>query len=184
MTLLLLTFLFHPLSSPSLPSLPLLSCPSPPCPFPASPSPHLPLPLQVTCRAVGIGAYLVRLSQRVVQVDNSNIILTGASTLNKVLGREVRSVCMHVGCMYVWGWVCVLNGVGVCEVHTASKSLLFTISHPLLIIVLQYFLLSPVLPPFPPLPLPLPSLPSLPSLLSPPPPTRHVRTARYSNTVP
>ena len=38
----------------------------------------------VTCRAVGIGAYLLRLGQRVVQVDNSHIILTGAGALNKV----------------------------------------------------------------------------------------------------
>lgn len=39
---------------------------------------------QVTCRALGIGAYLVRLGQRVIQVENSHIILTGASALNKV----------------------------------------------------------------------------------------------------
>ena len=38
----------------------------------------------VSCRAVGIGAYLVRLGKRVVQVENSHIILTGASALNKV----------------------------------------------------------------------------------------------------
>ena len=38
----------------------------------------------VSCRAVGIGAYLVRLGQRIVQVENSHIILTGASALNKV----------------------------------------------------------------------------------------------------
>ena len=31
----------------------------------------------VSGRAIGIGAYLVRLSQRVIQVDNSAIILTG-----------------------------------------------------------------------------------------------------------
>ncbi|XP_070372336.1 acetyl-CoA carboxylase 2 isoform X2 [Equus asinus] len=37
----------------------------------------------VTCRALGIGAYLVRLGQRVIQVENSHIILTGASALNK-----------------------------------------------------------------------------------------------------
>ena len=43
----------------------------------------------VTCRAVGIGAYLVRLGQRVIQCENSHIILTGAGALNKVLGREV-----------------------------------------------------------------------------------------------
>lgn len=42
------------------------------------------VPLQVTCRAIGIGAYLVRLGQRVIQVENSHIILTGASALNKV----------------------------------------------------------------------------------------------------
>lgn len=39
---------------------------------------------KVTCRAIGIGAYLVRLGQRVIQVENSHIILTGASALNKV----------------------------------------------------------------------------------------------------
>jgi len=38
----------------------------------------------VSCRAVGIGAYLVRLGQRIVQVENSHIILTGAGALNKV----------------------------------------------------------------------------------------------------
>ena len=42
--------------------------------------------------------------------------------------------------------------------HTASESLLVAVSHPLLIItLLQYFLLSPVLPPLPSLPSPLPS---------------------------
>ena len=39
---------------------------------------------QVTCRAVGIGAYLLRLGQRVIQVENSHIILTGYGALNKV----------------------------------------------------------------------------------------------------
>lgn len=39
---------------------------------------------QVTCRAIGIGAYLVRLGQRVIQVENSHIILTGVTALNKV----------------------------------------------------------------------------------------------------
>lgn len=42
---------------------------------------------QVTCRALGIGAYLVRLGQRVIQVENSHIILTGASALNKVRAK-------------------------------------------------------------------------------------------------
>lgn len=51
----------------------------------------------VTCRSVGIGAYLVRLGQRVVQVDNSHIILTGAGALNKVLGREVYTSNNQLG---------------------------------------------------------------------------------------
>ncbi|XP_074868764.1 acetyl-CoA carboxylase 2 isoform X2 [Carettochelys insculpta] len=51
----------------------------------------------VTCRAVGIGAYLVRLGQRVIQVENSHIILTGASALNKVLGREVYTSNNQLG---------------------------------------------------------------------------------------
>ncbi|XP_061907231.1 acetyl-CoA carboxylase isoform X1 [Entelurus aequoreus] len=51
----------------------------------------------VTCRAIGIGAYLVRLGQRVIQVENSHIILTGASALNKVLGREVYASNNQLG---------------------------------------------------------------------------------------
>ncbi|KAK2176007.1 hypothetical protein NP493_691g01001 [Ridgeia piscesae] len=51
----------------------------------------------VTCRAVGIGAYLVRLGQRVVQAENSHIILTGAAALNKVLGREVYTSNNQLG---------------------------------------------------------------------------------------
>ncbi|MEQ2179316.1 hypothetical protein GOODEAATRI_023458 [Goodea atripinnis] len=58
---------------------------------------------QVTCRAIGIGAYLVRLGQRVIQVENSHIILTGAGALNKVcclivvLGREVYTSNNQLG---------------------------------------------------------------------------------------
>ncbi len=51
----------------------------------------------MSCRAIGIGAYLVRLGQRVIQVDNSHIILTGAGALNKVLGREVYSSNAQLG---------------------------------------------------------------------------------------
>ena len=51
----------------------------------------------MTCRAVGIGAYLLRLGQRLIQVENSHIILTGAGTLNKVLGREVYSSNEQLG---------------------------------------------------------------------------------------
>ena len=41
----------------------------------------------VSCRAIGIGSYLVRLGQRVIQVENSHIILTGYSALNKVCNK-------------------------------------------------------------------------------------------------
>ncbi|XP_065178755.1 acetyl-CoA carboxylase-like [Sycon ciliatum] len=51
----------------------------------------------VTCRTIGIGAYLVRLGQRVIQVDSSHIILTGAAALNKVLGRNVYSSNAQLG---------------------------------------------------------------------------------------
>jgi acetyl-CoA carboxylase/biotin carboxylase 1 len=43
----------------------------------------------VTGRSVGIGAYLVRLGQRVIQMQNGPIILTGYGALNKLLGRDV-----------------------------------------------------------------------------------------------
>jgi len=43
----------------------------------------------VTGRSVGIGAYLNRLAQRVIQMQQGPLILTGYSALNKLLGKEV-----------------------------------------------------------------------------------------------
>jgi acetyl-CoA carboxylase/biotin carboxylase 1 len=43
----------------------------------------------VTGRSVGIGAYLNRLAQRVIQMNTGPMILTGYSALNKLLGKEV-----------------------------------------------------------------------------------------------
>merc|ERR1711966_441770 len=43
----------------------------------------------VTGRSVGIGAYLNRLGQRVIQMKQGPMILTGYSALNKLLGRDV-----------------------------------------------------------------------------------------------
>ena len=43
----------------------------------------------VTGRSVGIGAYLNRLGQRVIQMQKGPMILTGYSALNKLLGKEV-----------------------------------------------------------------------------------------------
>lgn len=51
----------------------------------------------VTCRTIGIGSYLVRLGQRVIQIDNSHIILTGYAALNKLLGRKVYASNNQLG---------------------------------------------------------------------------------------
>ncbi|CAG2056581.1 unnamed protein product, partial [Timema podura] len=51
----------------------------------------------VSCRAIGIGSYLVRLGQRLIQIENSHIILTGYSALNKLLGREVYASNNQLG---------------------------------------------------------------------------------------
>ena len=51
----------------------------------------------VTCRSVGIGAYLVRLGQRAIQIEGQPIILTGAPAINKLLGREVYSSNLQLG---------------------------------------------------------------------------------------
>lgn len=43
----------------------------------------------VTGRSVGIGAYICRLGQRLIQMDNGPLVLTGYGALNKLLGRTV-----------------------------------------------------------------------------------------------
>lgn len=57
----------------------------------------------VTGRSVGIGAYLVRLGHRTIQVRGNPIILTGAPALNKVLGREVYTSNLQLGGENVMG---------------------------------------------------------------------------------
>jgi acetyl-CoA carboxylase/biotin carboxylase 1 len=61
----------------------------------------------VTGRSVGIGAYCSRLCQRVIQHAEAPLILTGASALNKVLGREVYASNAQIGGPRVMG----ANGV-------------------------------------------------------------------------
>uniref|UniRef100_A0AC35FMC3 Acetyl-CoA carboxylase n=1 Tax=Panagrolaimus sp. PS1159 TaxID=55785 RepID=A0AC35FMC3_9BILA len=51
----------------------------------------------VTGRAVGIGAYAARLAHRVVQVQHSDIILTGAPALNSLLGKEIYTSNSQLG---------------------------------------------------------------------------------------
>ncbi|KAK0166882.1 hypothetical protein PV327_004353 [Microctonus hyperodae] len=50
-----------------------------------------------SCRAIGIGSYLLRLGNRVIQIENSHIILTGYRALNAVLGREVYASNNQLG---------------------------------------------------------------------------------------
>ena len=45
----------------------------------------------------GIGAYLVRLGQRAIQIEGQPIILTGAPAINKLLGREVYTSNLQLG---------------------------------------------------------------------------------------
>lgn len=46
---------------------------------------------------IGIGAYLVRLGQRAIQIEGQPIILTGAGALNNLLGREVYTSNLQLG---------------------------------------------------------------------------------------
>ena len=51
----------------------------------------------VTGRSVGIGAYVSRLSQRIIQHREAPLILTGAAALNKLLGKDVYSSNVQIG---------------------------------------------------------------------------------------
>jgi acetyl-CoA carboxylase / biotin carboxylase 2 len=57
----------------------------------------------VTARSVGIGAYCSRLCQRLIQHQEAPLILTGASALNKVLGRDVYTSNAQIGGPKVMG---------------------------------------------------------------------------------
>ena len=48
-------------------------------------------------KVTGIGAYLVRLGQRAIQIEGQPIILTGAAAINKLLGREVYTSNLQLG---------------------------------------------------------------------------------------
>ena len=51
----------------------------------------------VTARSVGIGAYVSRLGHRIIQHADAPLILTGASALNKLLGRPVYTSNNQIG---------------------------------------------------------------------------------------
>jgi len=71
----------------------------------------------VTGRSVGIGAYVSRLSQRVIQHVDAPLILTGAAALNKVLGRPVYSSNLQIG-----GAKGVMGPNGVCHLQVRDDA--------------------------------------------------------------
>ena len=71
----------------------------------------------VTGRSVGIGAYLVRLGQRIIQMKQSPILLTGYAALNKLLGREVYTTNDQLGGLEIM----VPNGVTHLEVRNDQE---------------------------------------------------------------
>uniref|UniRef100_A0A8B9TMZ0 Acetyl-CoA carboxylase alpha n=1 Tax=Anas platyrhynchos TaxID=8839 RepID=A0A8B9TMZ0_ANAPL len=82
----------------------------------------------VTCRAIGIGAYLVRLGQRTIQVENSHIILTGCGALNKVLGREVYTSNNQLGGIQIMHNNGVTHGT-VCDDFEGVYTILLWLSY-------------------------------------------------------
>jgi biotin carboxylase/acetyl-CoA carboxylase carboxyltransferase component/biotin carboxyl carrier protein len=48
-------------------------------------------------RTVGVGAYLARLSERIVQRKDSSILLTGYQSINKVLGKDLYESNIQLG---------------------------------------------------------------------------------------
>lgn len=48
-------------------------------------------------RTVGVGAYLARLSERIIQRRDSSILLTGYQSINKVLGRDLYESNLQLG---------------------------------------------------------------------------------------
>eukprot|EP00457_Paulinella_chromatophora_P000115 gb/GEZN01000115.1/.p1 GENE.gb/GEZN01000115.1/~~gb/GEZN01000115.1/.p1 ORF type:complete len:2290 (+),score=335.54 gb/GEZN01000115.1/:133-6870(+) len=51
----------------------------------------------VTARSVGIGAYLARLGQRIIQKSSQPLLLTGYNALNKLLGKQVYTSNQQLG---------------------------------------------------------------------------------------
>ena len=57
----------------------------------------------VVGRTVGVGAYLARLSERIIQRSDSPILLTGYQAINKVLNRELYDSNIQLGGPIVMG---------------------------------------------------------------------------------
>lgn len=70
----------------------------------------------VTGRAVGIGAYLARLGQRIIQKSSSPIILTGSEALNRLVQQKVYANNLQIG----GPQILAANGVVHLNVRTDS----------------------------------------------------------------
>lgn len=77
----------------------------------------------VSCRAIGIGAYLLRLGQRVIQIENSHIILTGNRALNAVLGREVYASNNQLGGIQIMHYNGVSHATDVRDLEGVATAL-------------------------------------------------------------
>uniref|UniRef100_A0A914Z132 Acetyl-CoA carboxylase n=1 Tax=Panagrolaimus superbus TaxID=310955 RepID=A0A914Z132_9BILA len=75
----------------------------------------------VTGRAVGIGAYAARLAHRIVQVEHSHIILTGAPALNSLLGKEIYTSNGQLGGTQIMYHNGVTHSVAVSDLQGINK---------------------------------------------------------------
>jgi acetyl/propionyl-CoA carboxylase alpha subunit/acetyl-CoA carboxylase carboxyltransferase component len=72
-------------------------------------------------RTVGVGAYLAKLSERIVQRRDSPIILTGYQALNKVLNQDLYESNLQLGGPQIMG----LNGISHNIVDTTREGLTY-----------------------------------------------------------
>ena len=79
----------------------------------------IPTYVYVTGRSVGIGAYLCKLNERVIQKKDSPILLTGYKSLNKVLGQNLYKTNLQIGGPNIMG----NNGISHKIVNTDAEGI-------------------------------------------------------------
>jgi len=98
----------------------------------------------VTSRTVGIGAYLARLGQRVIQKNSLPIILTGYSALNKLLGKQVYTSNVQLGGPDIM----FTNGVSHLTVNDDMEGVIACLNWLAYVPVVRHAPLPVLLPPF------------------------------------
>jgi len=86
-------------------------------------------------RTVGVGAYLAKLSERIVQRRDSAIILTGYQALNKVIGNNLYESNLQLGGPQIMG----ANGISQKIVDTTGEGFAY-------LKTMLCFILAPVMP--------------------------------------